>query len=130
MTLIETLRRRGFSTNVRMLFSHPTPGGLRGRSAGEAKLSIPPNLIPPGCDAITPEMLTLATPSQADIDRIVAMVPGRAANVQDIYPLAPMQEGILFHHLMTAKGDPYLMPTLLSFDSRDASTLFSTPCRG
>ena len=124
MTLIETLRKRGFSANVRMLFSHPTPGGLAGALGGAGEIVIPPNLIPPGCDAITPKMLTLATLSQADIDRIVAMVPGGAANVQDIYPLAPMQEGILFHHLMTAKGDPYLMPILLSFDSRERLDAF------
>ncbi|MGH8566419.1 MAG: condensation domain-containing protein, partial [Gammaproteobacteria bacterium] len=119
VTLIERMRRRGLQVDVRALFTTPTLAALAATLGGEPDLvEVPPNRIPPQCEAITPEMLPLVELTAAEIERLISGVPGGAANVQDIYPLAPLQEGILFHHLMGTEGDAYLVSLLYSFDSR------------
>jgi amino acid adenylation domain-containing protein len=87
-------------------------------ASADGLIAIPPNLIPAGCTAITPEMLPLVKLTQGQINVIVASVPSGATNVQDVYPLAPLQEGVLFHHLLAKEGDVYLLPALMGFDSR------------
>ena len=82
-------------------------------------VDVPPNGIPAaGCDQITPAMLPLVALTEEEIERIVGRLPGGVRNVQDIYPLAPLQEGILFHHTMGGEGDPYLLQVRLKFDDR------------
>jgi non-ribosomal peptide synthetase component F len=82
-------------------------------------IEVPPNRIRTGCTSITPDLLPLVTLAQPEIDGIVASVAGGSRNVQDIYPLAPLQEGILFHSLMASGGDPFLGSALLEFESRE-----------
>ncbi|KRB78918.1 non-ribosomal peptide synthetase [Noviherbaspirillum sp. Root189] len=121
------MREAELHVDVRTLFVEPDLAALAkavGSESGRPRISIPPNLIPAGCDDITPEMLPLVTLRTEEIAHIMAAVPGGAINVQDIYPLAPLQEGILFHHLVESEGDVYLSPTVFRFDNRERLNLF------
>ncbi|WP_348652022.1 condensation domain-containing protein [Rhizobium sp. 007] len=43
---------------------------------------------------------------------------GGVGNIQDIYGLSPLQDGILFHHLLASRGDPYLLVSQMAFADR------------
>ncbi|PCR95715.1 non-ribosomal peptide synthetase [Pseudomonas fluorescens] len=129
VSLIERLRQIGLNTDVRVLFSQPTLAALAEAVGSGREIEVPANRIPADCTHITPDLLSLAELDQPSIDRIVATVPGGAANVQDIYPLAPLQEGILYHHLSAEQGDPYLLQSRLAFDSVERVENFATALR-
>ncbi len=131
MHLMERLRQHGLAVDVRSLYlsqdlkelatavssPHDTPN-----SSSTAPRSNSSTALPEGTTAITPEMLPLVPLLAPEhIDQIIQTTPGGVANIQDIYPLAPLQEGFLFHSLVARdQGDAYVRPVLLSLSSRTA----------
>ncbi|AOM39864.1 non-ribosomal peptide synthetase [Xenorhabdus hominickii] len=130
ISLLERLRLLGWQLDVHDVFSFPILTEM-----AQAILTlpndidtfvVPPNSIPEGCTTLTQDMLPLTSLSQAEIDTLVKALPSGAANVQDIYPLAPLQEGILFHHLLEPTRDPYVISSLLNIESQTKLDTFIT----
>src|SRR5579872_1437501 len=119
VAVAERLREHGIALPVRAIFEAPTPAALAA-VADRAEVGVPQRLTTDRARAITPDLLPLVELTQEQIDAIATTVPGGQPNIADIYPLAPLQEGILFHHLMTAAepADAYLVPSVLRFSCR------------
>ncbi|KAG0044807.1 hypothetical protein BGZ83_009920 [Gryganskiella cystojenkinii] len=90
----------------------------------QADTALPVNATTALTKVITPDMLPLINLTQEDIDTIIQQVAYGSANIQDIYSLSPLQEGILFHHIIATKGDPYLTRKCMVFDSKDILDLY------
>jgi hypothetical protein len=121
---------------VRWIFESPTvaeqAGRIRSSMEGaeeHEEFKVPPNLIGPDTARITPELLPLVELTQNEIDRIAETVTGGMPNIKDIYPLSPLQEGILFHHRLQERGDAYITHALCSLDSRERVEKFMDAVR-
>ena len=129
LKVLEKMRHRGLTAQVRTLFQYPELTAFAQAIAQKPlrdEIIIPPNQVPLDCQALQPEMLTLIELNAEEINAIEAAVPGGASNIQDIYPLAPLQEGILFHHRLQQEGDAYVTQHLLGFDCRERLEAFVT----
>jgi amino acid adenylation domain-containing protein/non-ribosomal peptide synthase protein (TIGR01720 family) len=71
--------------------------------------------ISPGIGGYTPSDFPLARMSQRDLDRLTSGLSQQAeptfagGDIEDIFRLTPMQEGMLFHSLMTPEKDAYFI---------------------
>ncbi|MFD2943645.1 non-ribosomal peptide synthetase [Flavobacterium notoginsengisoli] len=125
--LISRLQKNDFHITVQDIFESPTVASMSGKlSSLSVVYRVPANGIIPGCNCITPSMIPLVDLSQDDLDKIIENIAGGVSNIQDIYPLSPLQQGIHFHYLMSddTHGDPYILPSLLSFSDKEKRDTF------
>lgn len=127
MQMMERLHDAGCSLSMRAVFECETLVDLAEnltRHVGEKSI-VPDVMIPVGCERIEPSMLGQVSLTRPEIDGIVRSVIGGTTNIKDIYPLAPLQEGLLFHNLVNEHaGDAYTLPILLAASSRDGVSRF------
>jgi len=120
VTMIDRMRKQDLHADVRALFTASSLMGFaEGLRQDSREQAVPPTLIPQDAKRITPEMLPLVSLTQAEIDAVVARIEGGISNIQDIYPLSPLQEGILFHRLLEQNGDIYHASAILTFADRN-----------
>ncbi|RFA17536.1 condensation domain-containing protein, partial [Subtercola boreus] len=119
--LISRIRQEGYAVDVAALFEAPRLCDLAEKleKKSDVAVAVADNMITPQSMFITPEMLPLVDLTQAEIDYVLTKVPGGIANVQDIYALSSLQEGMLFHHLLEESGDTYIVVSKMAFSSRE-----------
>ncbi len=69
-----------------------------------------------GAGGVTPSDFPLAGVEQAQLDAL----PLAARQIEDLYPLAPMQQGMLFHALYENEGGVYVNQLRVDIDGVDA----------
>jgi len=118
MRMMERLRQLSFNIDIRTVLTTPVLCEMAEALVRHHEEAVPPNQITADSSVITPAMLPLIDLSEEEIDRIIVKVPGGVSNIQDIYALSPLQDGILFHHLLARGGDPYMLSSQLAFPQR------------
>ena len=81
----------------------------------------------PVCDSrscVAADLPPLIQLDSQQIDVILRAVPDGASNVQDVYPLSPLQEGMLFHHLANERSDSYVLWSLFELRTPDCLDAF------
>jgi amino acid adenylation domain-containing protein/non-ribosomal peptide synthase protein (TIGR01720 family) len=76
-----------------------------------------------GARGLTPSDVALSGLDQDALDRLCATLDCRA--IEDIYPLSPMQQGLLFHALRDGKDDVYVNQLAIELDNVDPAKLHS-----
>ncbi|MBJ6369865.1 non-ribosomal peptide synthetase, partial [Snuella sedimenti] len=124
---ISRLQKLGYHIAVKDIFTNPTIAAIIGKVLDETLVyKVPSNGITVSSTRITPSMVPLLDLEQEELDVIVKAIPGGVSNIQDMYPLSPLQAGIHFHYLMSdsGQGDPYVLSNLITFSDTEKRSSF------
>ncbi|MBI6547452.1 non-ribosomal peptide synthetase [Xenorhabdus lircayensis] len=109
------LRRRGFMVDAHMLYPYPVLSELAVQLQRCSRQENAPEMAA----AMTENTFPWTPLNQTEIDALSAVIPGGVANIQDIYPLGPLQQGMVYHSLTNVSGDPYVLWQVTRFRNAD-----------
>ncbi|MCY7297023.1 non-ribosomal peptide synthetase, partial [Alteromonas sp. a30] len=114
----------GYDLPVTELYKNQSLAQLAKKLASAEAAPTPASGIPENCFKISPDMLPMVSLSQSELRNIEQQVQGGSTNIQDIYPLSPLQQGMLFHAIASPEADPYVTKSLLKCQDEAAFTRF------
>ncbi|WP_457934200.1 amino acid adenylation domain-containing protein [Pseudoalteromonas sp. SCSIO 43210] len=119
--LVSAIQKQGWELTVQSVFAAANLAELAEELKPANQFDVyqtPASAIPESCENISPDMLPLIDLTQQEIDHIASQIPGGMPCIKDIYPLTPLQEGMLYHHMLAPEDDPYVITTYLRVNSR------------
>ncbi|OTA15279.1 Amino acid adenylation [Xenorhabdus vietnamensis] len=115
MKMMLELRRRGFMVDAHTLYQYPVLSELAEQLQANARHG---NLSATATSK-TENTVPWVPLSQAEIEVLSAAIPGGMDNVKDIYPLGPLQQGMVYHSLTNVAGDPYVLWQITRFSNAE-----------
>ncbi|MDC9589596.1 amino acid adenylation domain-containing protein [Xenorhabdus sp. XENO-10] len=115
MKMMLELRRRGFMVNAHALYQYPVLSEL----AAQLQESTRQENLPDMASSKTENPVPWTLLSQVEIEMLSAAIPGGMGNIKDIYPLGPLQQGMVYHSLTNTTGDPYVLWQITRFCNAD-----------
>ena len=109
------------------IFQHTTIERF-GESLHRALQALIAHCRSPEAGGFTPSDFPLATLTQPELD----LITGSDKRIEDIYPLSPFQQGLLFHRLYAPESDVYFTQLSGTIDQQqlDVETLSAHATRG
>ncbi|HEU0150127.1 MAG TPA: amino acid adenylation domain-containing protein, partial [Bradyrhizobium sp.] len=109
--VVARANRAGLKLTSRQIFEHQTIAALASAagiapSDGDGHVPSPP-LSAADDDTMPTAMLRRAGLSQADLDRVLGAIDDPSL-IEDVYPLSPTQQGMLFHSLYEPQSRAYV----------------------